>query len=54
MKELDRSAVVDLIDTVYVHEGGEVEIMFNFKDQHKLVMDFIDSNTDKEREDVSA
>jgi len=42
---LDRSAVVDLIDTIYVHEGGEVEILFNFQDQHKLIMDFIESNT---------
>jgi len=41
MKELDRSAVVDLVDTIYVHEGGEVEIVFNFRDQHKSIMDFI-------------
>lgn len=45
MRKLDRSAVVDLVDTVYVHEGGEVEIVFNFRDQHKLIMDFIESNT---------
>lgn len=42
---LDRSAVVDLIDTIYVHEGGEVEIVFNFQDQHRLILDFIESNT---------
>jgi len=44
VKELDRSIVVDLVDTIYVHEGGEVEIAFNFRDQHKLIMDFIESN----------
>ncbi len=54
MKELDRSAVVDLVDTVFVHEGGEVEIKFNFRDQHKLIMDFIESNTAEERQCVGA
>jgi DNA invertase Pin-like site-specific DNA recombinase len=50
MKELDRSAVVDLVDTVYVHEGGEVEIKFNFQDQHKRIMEFIESNSTEERQ----
>ena len=54
MKELDRSAVVDLVDTVFVHEGGEVEIKFNFRDQHKLIMDFIESNTAEEKQCVGA
>jgi DNA invertase Pin-like site-specific DNA recombinase len=40
MEELDRSAVVDLVDTVYVHEGGEVEIKFHFRDPHKRILDF--------------
>ena len=48
VKELDRSIVVDLVDTVYVHEGCEVEIAFNFRDQHKLIMDFIESNQQQE------
>ena len=48
VKELDRSIVVDLVDTIYVYEGGEVEIAFNFRDQHKLIMDFIESNQQQE------
>jgi DNA invertase Pin-like site-specific DNA recombinase len=38
IKENLRSAAVDFIDTVYVHEGGEVEINFNFRDQYKLIL----------------
>ena len=49
MKSLDRSAVVDLVDTIYVHEGGEVEIVFNFRDQHKLILEFIENNTSELR-----
>ncbi len=47
MEELDRSAVVDLVDTIYVHEGGEVDIIFKFRDQHKLIMEFIEINNQK-------
>ncbi|MDR1736278.1 MAG: recombinase family protein [Oscillospiraceae bacterium] len=37
MEGLDRSAVVDFVDAVYVHANGAVEIAFRFRDQHKLV-----------------
>ncbi|GHU79628.1 recombinase [Clostridia bacterium] len=41
---LERGAIVDLIDTIYVHEGGAIEILFSFQDQHRLVIDSIESN----------
>ncbi len=35
---LNRSTIVDLIDAIYIHQNGEVEIVFTFQDQHKLIM----------------
>ncbi len=32
LKELTREVVVELVDNIYVHEGGEIEIHFKFKD----------------------
>ncbi len=45
IKELNRSAVVDLVDVIYVHQGGQIDILFNFQDQHKLIMSFMENNT---------
>ncbi len=43
IKELYRSVTVDLIDTIYVRKGGEVEIVFTFRDQHKLIMALVEN-----------
>lgn len=32
---LDRGILVDLIKNVYIHKGGEIEIEFQFSDQHR-------------------
>jgi len=45
--KLDRQVVVDLIDAIYVHEEGEITIRFNFTDQHKRVLEFIEANNKK-------
>ena len=44
IKTLDRGILVELVKTIYVHEGGEVEIEFTFADQHRRIMDFIENN----------
>lgn len=41
---LDRGLLVELIDTIYVHENSEITIQFNFADQHKRIVEFIESN----------
>ncbi len=35
---LERGILVELVHTIYVHEGGEITIEFNFADQHKRVI----------------
>ena len=44
IKALDRGLLAELVNTIYVHEGGEVEIEFTFADQHRRIMDFIENN----------
>ena len=42
--ELNRGIVVELINTVYVHEDGQLTIEFSFADELKRVLDFIENN----------
>lgn len=44
ISRIERGLLVELIDTIYVHEGGEIRIEFNFADQHRRVIDFIENN----------
>lgn len=41
---IDRGLVVDLIDNIWVHEGGALTIDFRFADQHRRVIEFIQNN----------
>jgi len=41
---LERGILVELVNTIYVHEGGELTIEFNFADQHRRVMEYIENN----------
>lgn len=41
---LTRGIIVDLIKCVYVHEGGGLTIDFNFADQHRRIVEFIENN----------
>ncbi len=38
---LTREAVVELIDTIYVHEGGEITIKFKYQDEYLRLLDLI-------------
>ena len=41
---LERGILVELVDTIYVHEGKELTIQFNFADQYKRIMEYIQCN----------
>lgn len=53
IKELNRGILVELIDTIYIHENNEITIKFNFADQYKRMLEFIENNridtSDKEK-----
>jgi hypothetical protein len=44
ISRLERGILVELVDTIYVCEGGGIKIEFNFADQHRRVIDFIENN----------
>lgn len=41
LQTLTREAVVELIDMIYVHEGGKITIKFKFSDAYAAVQDYI-------------
>lgn len=44
IKELTRGILVELVDTIWVHENGELTIDLNFADQYQRIIDFIENN----------
>ena len=42
--KLDRGLLIELIDKIYIHQGGEIRIEFNFADPHRHVINFIEDN----------
>jgi DNA invertase Pin-like site-specific DNA recombinase/prefoldin subunit 5 len=44
IQSLNRGIVTELIKFIYIHEGGDVTIDFNFTDQHRRIVEFIDNN----------
>lgn len=47
--ELNRDIITELIDCIYVHEGGDITIKFKFADELERVLQYI-----KENEDVTS
>jgi hypothetical protein len=41
---INRGIVSELIKVIYIHEGGDVDIEFNFADQHRRTVEFIENN----------
>lgn len=41
---LTQTILVELVDCIYVHEGGELTIVFKLEDQYKRIIDFIENN----------
>lgn len=44
IQTLNRGIVVELINTVWVHECGEITVDFNFADEYQRVVDYIENN----------
>ena len=44
IKELSRGILVELIDTIWVHENGELTIDLNFADQYQRIIEYIQNN----------
>lgn len=44
IQTLDRGLLVELVDTIYIHENNEITIQFNFADQHQHMLEFIQQN----------
>jgi len=42
--ELSRGIVTELIRVIHIHEGGHIDIEFNFADQHRRAADFVENN----------
>ena len=44
IKELNRGILVNLVKNIYIHQGGEITIEFNFADQHRRIVEWIENN----------
>jgi len=44
IQSLDRGIITELIKVIHVHEGGDLTIDFNFADQHRRIIEFIENN----------
>ena len=44
IQSLNRGIIVDLIKCIYVHEGGDITVEFNYADQHRRIVEFIENN----------
>ena len=42
---LSRELLIELVNRIIVHEGGELEINFNFPDALKKARDYIEENS---------
>lgn len=44
IERLNREIVIELIENIYVHEGGGITIKFNFRDEYEKVIEFVENN----------
>ena len=44
IQTLNRGILVELIDTIWVHENGEITVDFNFADGFQRVVDYIENS----------
>lgn len=45
IERLDRNLLVELVDTIYVHENKEITIVFRFQDELERICEFVELNT---------
>lgn len=43
IKKLNRGILVELVKNIYIHQGGEISIEFNFADQHRRIAEWIEN-----------
>ena len=41
---LERGILAELVDTIYIHEGGAITIVFRFADQHQKMLSYIENS----------
>lgn len=46
INQLTRSLLIELVEEIFIHEGGDVEIVFKFKDSYQQVLEYIELNKD--------
>ncbi|MDE7245231.1 MAG: zinc ribbon domain-containing protein, partial [Oscillospiraceae bacterium] len=44
IQELSRGLLVELVHAIYIHEDGSIDIEFNFPDQYRRIVEFIENN----------
>ena len=44
ISHLERGILATLVNSIYVHQNGEITIEFTFADQHRRVLEYIESN----------
>ena len=50
IKSLTREVINELIDTIYVHEGGNITIKFKYQDEYKHALEFVKSKEENHYE----
>jgi DNA invertase Pin-like site-specific DNA recombinase len=48
IKTLTKAVLVNLVDTIFIHEDKSITIKFNFTDQYQRILDFIETNAQNE------
>lgn len=44
IQSLSRGLLIELVNTIYIHEDGSIDIEFNFPDQYRRIVEFIENH----------
>ena len=44
IESLSRGLLIELVNTIYIHEDGSIDIEFKFADQYRRIVEFIENN----------
>ncbi|MCI9263654.1 MAG: recombinase family protein [Oscillospiraceae bacterium] len=44
IQSLSRGLLVELVKFIYIHEDGSIDIEFNFQDQYRRIVEFVENN----------
>ena len=47
INHIERGMLVELVNVIYIHNGGKLTIEFNFSDQHRQIVEYIECNNQK-------